>query len=104
MKLFKFGLLLFVNLIAISLTSALQISVSTEYNSNNPVNVHFGTTINDLAGGHLQLNPGDGTLFTSISLSNGQPVWNNMVINDQRYHSANGFFDCTSCPFPYCAP
>lgn len=28
--------------------------------------------------------------------------WNDMVIHDQRYHSAKGFFDCTSCPFPYC--
>jgi hypothetical protein len=23
--------------------------------------------------------------------------WDNMVINDQRYHSAKGFFDCTTC-------
>ena len=30
--------------------------------------------------------------------------WNDMVIHDQRYHSAKGFFDCTSCPFPYCGP
>ena len=30
--------------------------------------------------------------------------WNDMVIHDQRYHSAKGFFDCTSCPFPYCKP
>ncbi|MGD0951717.1 MAG: hypothetical protein ABR985_04875 [Methanotrichaceae archaeon] len=28
--------------------------------------------------------------------------WNDMTIHDQRYHSAKGFFDCTSCPFPYC--
>ena len=30
--------------------------------------------------------------------------WNDMTIHDQRYHSAKGFFDCTSCPFPYCNP
>lgn len=29
--------------------------------------------------------------------------WNDMVIHDQRYHSAKGFFDCKSCPFPYCS-
>ena len=23
--------------------------------------------------------------------------WNDMIIHDQRYHSAKGFFDCTSC-------
>ena len=26
--------------------------------------------------------------------------WNDMTIHDQRYHSAKGFFDGTSCPFP----
>ena len=30
--------------------------------------------------------------------------WNDMALHDQRYHSAKGFFDCTSCPFPYCKP
>ena len=30
--------------------------------------------------------------------------WNDMTLHDQRYHSAKGFFDCTSCPFPYCNP
>ena len=26
--------------------------------------------------------------------------WDDMVIHDQRYHSAKGFFDCTTCSPP----
>jgi hypothetical protein len=30
--------------------------------------------------------------------------WSDMFPTDQKAHSAKGFFDCTSCPFPYCHP
>lgn len=30
--------------------------------------------------------------------------WDDMNIHDQRYHSAKGFFDYNTCPFPYCKP
>ncbi|MDP4272640.1 MAG: hypothetical protein Q8909_21330 [Bacteroidota bacterium] len=41
-----------------------------------------------------------------------QQGWNDMILHDQRYHSAApnaylhgpGFFDCTTCPTPYCLP
>ena len=102
MKLSKgVGLSLLTSLIIISLASGVQFSVSTGGNDGgSSINVNFGATIDDYVNGHVQLTPGE-TLSNAFSWSNPES-WNDMTIHDQRYHSAKGFFDCTSCPFPYC--
>lgn len=45
--------------------------------------------------GQDEYNPNGYEWLPCLSCQQG---WNIMTIHDQRYHSAEGFFDCTTCP------
>jgi hypothetical protein len=112
-------------------SSSSSIGSTMDLTSNADGRTHIGATLNDVRGENQIMKHKSGSLlvdedyFGSFTTTKKMAVsiltktiapdydwlpctcnegWNDMTIHDQRYHSAKGFFDCTSCQFPYCTP